>query len=63
MITKIESVLEIDHDRGVVYVHLAHEKDIKKHKIITAVRIQGLGKIPELKDQMIDIKLLSNEYD
>ena len=55
-VTKVKAILEIDHGRGVVYVHLSERGDIRKYQLQTAVRIGGLGSIPPLsRHGMIDI--------
>lgn len=58
MITKMNAVLEIDHERGVIYVHVKDKRDIIDRNIMTALRISGLPRpIPELKGRQLDIGL------
>ncbi len=55
-ITQVKGVLEIDHDRGVIYFHLNDFKDIVEWGVVTALRICNLPKpIPEIKERMLDI--------
>ena len=57
-ITEMDCLLSIDHDRGVIYVHLKDAESVAEHACVTALRIQGLPKpIPLLKllDGGIDI--------
>ena len=58
MITKAHAILEINHKRGVIYVHLTKKKDIEKYQLVTAVRICNLGVIPPLETKMIDLRHL-----
>lgn len=63
MTTHLSAELEIDHDRGVIYVHLARKIDILDIGTITVLRIQGLPQpIPQLglgNDQrsLLDLRL------
>lgn len=58
MITRMNAILEIDHERGVIYVHVKDKVDIMYRNIMTAVRISGLPTpIPKLKDRQLDIGL------
>jgi hypothetical protein len=42
MTTLLSRQFEIDHDRGVIYVHLSNREDVEKLGIVTAVRISKL---------------------
>lgn len=50
MRTILKGHLEVQHERGVVYFHLETETDVKKHEVVTPLRICGLRPIPEFKD-------------
>jgi hypothetical protein len=43
---EIPGVLEIDHERGVIYFHTADEKALKIYQTTNVMRICGLGKMP-----------------
>jgi hypothetical protein len=45
---------EIDYERGVIYVHLANEKDVEKQNLVTLIRICSLPK-PIRFGELIDI--------
>lgn len=53
--TKLSAELEIDHERGVIYVHLANPQDIAG--VHTALRVSGLPTpIPQIKDHgLLDV--------
>lgn len=54
--TKLPAELEIDHERGVIYVHIANPGDILALGVQTALRISGLPRpIPQIHDRMLDI--------
>ena len=58
MITRIPAELEIDHERGVIYVHLTDKKKVKELGTQTALRICGLPRpIPQLNERMLDINV------
>ena len=37
--TRVPCMLEIDHDRGVIYAHLTSDRDVKRLKCATILRI------------------------
>ncbi|MFA5766522.1 MAG: hypothetical protein WC919_01185 [Candidatus Paceibacterota bacterium] len=43
---EIPGILEIDHERGVIYFHTADEKALEIFKTTNVLRICGLGKMP-----------------
>jgi len=43
---EIPGVLEIDHERGVIYFHTADEQALEAFKTTNVLRICGLGKMP-----------------
>jgi hypothetical protein len=45
-IMEIPGVLEIDHDRGVIYFHTDDKEALKIHRTTNILRICGLGKMP-----------------
>ena len=47
--------LEVDHDRGVIYFHLANAKDVKTLGTTTLLRICRLPKIPFPLGEALDI--------
>lgn len=51
---EIPGVLEIDHERGVIYFHTDDDKTLETYGTTTILRICGLGKIPQ---NAIDITL------
>jgi hypothetical protein len=51
---EIPGILEIDHERGVVYFHTADKEAVKTYQTTTILRICGLGKMPV---GMVDITL------
>lgn len=56
MRTALKGILEIDHERGVIYFHLTEEQDVMDRKVVTPLRICRLPKpIPEIKDRSLDI--------
>ncbi len=55
-VTEIKGVLEIHHDRGVIYFHITDEGFITKHGVQTALRICRLPKpIPSIHERGLDI--------
>jgi hypothetical protein len=61
MITELKGVLEIDHDRGVIYFSLSDEKDINKRRVVTALRICNLPTpIPQVDSRGLDITHMIN---
>lgn len=55
---EIPGVLEIDHERGVVYFHTDDSKALKVYGATTILRICGLGKIPK---KAMDVTLRPKE--
>lgn len=56
--------LEIDHERGVIYVHAATEQLINRLSMQTLLRIQGLPPVPVFENAegiraMLDINFSS----
>jgi hypothetical protein len=51
---EIPGVLEIDHNRGVIYFHTDNAAAIEKYRTTLVLRICGLGTLP---DSGIDITL------
>ena len=57
MVTKIEGVLEIDHERGVIYFHITNVDEIWRRGVPTALRISGVpAPIPPVQDRMLDLR-------
>ena len=55
-VTCIEGMLEIDHDRGVIYFHAKDEEFVNKHNVITVLRICRLPTpIPTIHERSLDI--------
>lgn len=47
--TRVKAELEVDHSRGVIYVHLTDLNDVTRLRQVTVLRIQGLPRtIPQL---------------
>jgi hypothetical protein len=56
--TLIAGILQIDHERGVIYFHSSKEAMQIQHYCPTPLRICGLGKInAPLQDRQIDITI------
>jgi len=56
MKTVMNGVMEIDHERGVIYFHLQTSDAVKYHKIATPLRISGLPRpIPLIQGRSLDI--------
>jgi hypothetical protein len=57
MNSKYKGILEVDHERGVIYFHLDDQQDIERLFVIPALRICRLPKpIPTLNDhKLLDI--------
>ncbi len=55
MITQMRGVLEIDHERGVIYFHLEDVAEVIRRGIATPLRICSLPKIPEIQQRSLDI--------
>lgn len=57
--TCLPAILEIDHERGVIYVHLTNAGDIMKFGTHTILRICQLPPIPRFdlrnNNEMLDI--------
>ena len=54
--TELQGVLEIDHDRGVIYFHLSDINEVTKRGVVTPLRICSLPKpIPEIQERQLDI--------
>ncbi|MFA5767740.1 MAG: hypothetical protein WC919_07530 [Candidatus Paceibacterota bacterium] len=43
---EIPGILEIDHERGVIYFHTADEEALEAYQTTNVLRICGLGKMP-----------------
>ncbi len=55
MATLISGVLEVDHERGVIYFHI-NPNIVNQYGVVTALRICSLPKpIPKIKERMLDI--------
>lgn len=52
--TKLPVLLEIYHDRGVIYAHLTQERDVKRFGVATILRI-GTTPAPIPDMGMLDI--------
>lgn len=49
--TEIQGMLEIDHDRGVIYFHAGKKDFIMQNNVVTVLRICSLPKpIPQVRD-------------
>lgn len=42
--TRVNGVLEIDHERGVIYFHVSSAANVKKYRAVTVLRICQLPK-------------------
>lgn len=63
-ITKLQGILEINHDRGVIYFHLADRGEMTKRNVVTVLRIGQLPKpIPEIKERGLEILYMEKSTD
>ena len=61
--TRVQAYLEIDHERGVMYVHLDRRRDINRYGRETVLRISGLPTpIPEFDKGLLDIGLSTDGW-